>query len=505
VRQGWLNGPGSIVDAREDGDGGDSSQANGARGTKRKAVHLNPHGAAALDAGAALPETLAKLVHAGRVRWASGLRQPAREHARTARKRDESWFRFAELFAGIGGFRVGLEPLGGECVFASELDDVACRIYAHNHGGDHPAGDITGLCAESVGAHDILTAGFPCQPFSQCGEAAGMLDQRGQLFFEVVRVACRWRPKALLLENVSNLARTNGGADLECILRVLTDVGYTVSARVVNSAALLAQRRNRLYFIAFRNDLHAAIDAFRWPELPERLGASGARVRSLLEADAAVPSSYTVPPRTWASICAKLADPLAKRCVALDGQARTLMSSYRRSPLLYSQFVLRAPPLEGWRGADSGAPGADGSADGSDEADEASEGAAAGVADAPSAARGRADGVGASGHESVTVRFFTERECCRLQGFDDSFEVANYGQMHRAYHCVGNAVCPPVVRELAKSILAALLAGARAGAPTAQAAAEQVDALFPALQAGGVSVPFPAKWSRRASNAPATE
>lgn len=482
---GWLKGAGSIVELSAADLEAVSKAATCDPGERswRKAVHLSPLGAAALDAGVGVPAAIGALLADRRALWVSGIRQPAPAHERRVPAQPGAWFTFAELFAGIGGFRLGLEPLGGECVFASEVDPVARRIYEHNH-GDVPAGDITGIPSDAIGPHDVLTAGFPCQPFSQCGEQPGMLDRRGQLFYEVIRVARFWRPKLLLLENVSNLANTNGGLDYSNILGALADAGYTVRARVLNSAALLAQRRNRLYFVALRSDLCAAARAFAWPELAtgaaERTGGAPPRacVASILQPAAEVGASYTLVPHLWAGVCARERDrktPLARRLVRLEGVAGTLMSSYRRAPQIYSQFV---PP--------------------------AAE-AAAVVTVAEGAQEAAAEGAQAPAALPPPPRFFTERECCRLQGFDDSFKIGDHGQVHRFYHCIGNAVCPPVVCEIGKAALRALLderaARGEGGSAADGAGAGELDALFPRLGApqSPPAVPYPCVWKRQAS------
>ena len=125
-------------------------------------------------------------------------------------------FHFIELFGGIGGFRLGLQALGGECVFSSEVDPLACATY-HRNFGDIPHGDITELDATAIPDHDLLSAGFPCQSFSRAGPQAGLGAETGQLFFEVVRVLKHCRPKCFLLENVANLLTHDGGFTLAVV------------------------------------------------------------------------------------------------------------------------------------------------------------------------------------------------------------------------------------------------------------------------------------------------
>jgi hypothetical protein len=194
-------------------------------------------------------------------------------------------FRFAELFAGIGGFRVALDALGGECVFASEIDHEARCTYAANF-GDLTSGDITEVDAVSVPSFDVLTAGFPCQSHSVAGFQRGFDDFRGCLFFEVTRMLNTHSPAAFVLENVPNLAVTNDGEALRTVLAELSAAGrgYTVLHRVVNAAAWVPQQRERLYFVGFLNESGCA-ERFSWPDDATPCAIT---VRSILELNDAV-------------------------------------------------------------------------------------------------------------------------------------------------------------------------------------------------------------------------
>ncbi|EOD27256.1 hypothetical protein EMIHUDRAFT_56843, partial [Emiliania huxleyi CCMP1516] len=172
---------------------------------------------------------------------------------------------FIELFAGIGGFRVALAALGGRCVFASEVDPFARGSYAANHCGERPAGDITQIDASSVPAHDVLAAGFPCQPFSFSGKRGGLGDPRGALFLEIVRLARAHQPKALLLENVRGLESHDGGRTLAIILRELEGCGYCARHAVIDAVGLLPQQRARVFIVALRADVRQQYD---FPRLP---------------------------------------------------------------------------------------------------------------------------------------------------------------------------------------------------------------------------------------------
>ena len=134
-------------------------------------------------------------------------------------------FKYVDLFAGIGGFRLALDASGGECVYSSEINP-ACREVYRNNFGDEPTGDIKRIDECSVPDHDILAGGFPCQAFSIAGNKRGFEDTRGTLFFEVLRIAKAKKPKVLFLENVKNLVHHDQGRTLEVIKRSLEEQGY---------------------------------------------------------------------------------------------------------------------------------------------------------------------------------------------------------------------------------------------------------------------------------------
>lgn len=163
-------------------------------------------------------------------------------------------FRFIDLFAGIGGFRIGLERLGGECVFSSEIDKHAAATYERNF-GHKPSGDITKIAASDVPDHDLLCGGFPCQPFSVSGKQLGFEDARGTLFFEVMRLASEKRPKVVFLENVANYVRHQGGKTLELTVSMLEDAGYATKWAVLNASDYgVPQARKRFYIVGIRKD-----------------------------------------------------------------------------------------------------------------------------------------------------------------------------------------------------------------------------------------------------------
>ena len=160
-------------------------------------------------------------------------------------------FRFIDLFAGIGGFHQAAMSLGGECVFACEIDEHASRAYTANY-GIVPYGDITKLDATDVPDHDILFAGFPCQAFSICGNMRGFEDTRGTLFFDVARILEAKRPKMFILENVKQFSTHDSGKTLSTVRRTLEDLGYSVYVNVLNALNYgLPQKRERTLIVGF--------------------------------------------------------------------------------------------------------------------------------------------------------------------------------------------------------------------------------------------------------------
>ncbi len=175
----------------------------------------------------------------------------------------KNW-KFIDLFAGLGGFRLALESLGAECVYSSEWDIAAQEVYCDNF-GDVPAGDITKVDETSIPDHDILCAGFPCQAFSISGKQRGFEDSRGTLFFDVARIVKEKKPKIVFMENVKNFATHDGGKTLEVVKGTMEALGYTFNQRVLNSVDYgVPQKRERIYMVCFRNDIDA--ENFTFPK-----------------------------------------------------------------------------------------------------------------------------------------------------------------------------------------------------------------------------------------------
>lgn len=177
-------------------------------------------------------------------------------------------FKFIDLFAGIGGFRIAMQNLGGKCVFTSEWDKEAQRTYKANF-GEVPFGDITKTYVKNYIPcdFDLLCAGFPCQAFSIAGKRGGFDDTRGTLFFDVAEIIKKHKPKAIFLENVKGLRSHDKGQTLATILNVLrNDLGYYVpEPQVVNAKEFgVPQNRERIYIVGFREDL--GITEFEYPK-----------------------------------------------------------------------------------------------------------------------------------------------------------------------------------------------------------------------------------------------
>ena len=170
-------------------------------------------------------------------------------------------FNFIDLFAGIGGIRIPFEKLGGRCVFSSEWDKHARQTYTHNF-GETPAGDITKISEADIPDHDILLAGFPCQPFSIIGDKHGFEDTRGTLFFDIIRILKQKQPSAFLLENVKQLLTHDKGQTFAIIREQLSRLGYTTYHEVLNALDFgLPQKRERIFIVGFREPI-----AFAFPK-----------------------------------------------------------------------------------------------------------------------------------------------------------------------------------------------------------------------------------------------
>lgn len=223
--------------------------------------------------------------------------------------------RFIDLFAGIGGFRLGFEAAGHVCVFTSERDKFARKTYELNHSCDHPViGDIGNVGSDDIPAHDILLAGFPCQPFSLMGlparnfyghETGFGCPTSGTAFGEIVRILEHHRPAGFLLENVSHLGWHDGGRTFKVIHRELTGLGYEVDYRVFDAVDFVPQQRRRLFMAGTRRSVGLQLDRLITPTVGPRLDTvlhpqDGTEAASAYTDDeGGVLSKYTISAEIW--------------------------------------------------------------------------------------------------------------------------------------------------------------------------------------------------------------
>jgi DNA (cytosine-5)-methyltransferase 1 len=318
-----------------------------------------------------------------------------RNHNRN-RSQEDSTFTFAELFAGIGGFRIALEKLGGKCVFASELDRFARKNYQANF-SDRPAGDICRIDTDDIPDHDVLVGGFPCQPFSSSGKREGLEDPRGVLFREIVRILQAKQPKALLLENVRGLWTHEEGKTLALIVGELEACGYVVTCRLVDAVKILPQERCRLYIVGIRKDLSEASHSYTFPIIPDlRRGVADIWHQDGDELSQQQRESLLLSPHQLEKVRSQAYTqkfPEARFLSDPQVPTKTLQSSYTRY-MVGSQFIPASNSGNEWRR-------------------------------------------------------FSSREAARLQGFPEDFLLCR----ERSYHLLGNAVAPPVVAMLAAPLL----------------------------------------------------
>lgn len=343
-----------------------------------------------------------------------------------------STFRFIDLFAGIGGIRQGFEEAGGHCVFSSEWDRFALQTYRANYGDEDEViqTDIREITAASddedinsrtisseIPDHDVLLAGFPCQPFSVAGvskknslgrEHGFMCEAQGTLFFDVARIIDVKRPRAFLLENVKNLRSHDGGRTYEVIRRTLDELGYRVFDRVIDGKGFVPQHRERIYMVGFHKSVPFSWDQIDFPSPDARTMASvlhpedGSEPAELpyTHGEAArVADKYILSEKLWRY----LQDYKAKHQAAGNGfgysrigpndTARTLSARYYKdgSEILVDRRGMERP------------------------------------------------------------RRLTPRECARLMGFNDDFRIPVSDT--QAYRQFGNSVVVPVIRRIAHAMV----------------------------------------------------
>lgn len=366
-------------------------------------------------------------------RWETGETSPRkvyveflREHLenKVAKRQTKGDFTFIDLFAGIGGMRRGFEAAGGKCVFTSEWDEYAQRTYRANFPDDHDiAGDITKVNAADIPRHDVLVAGFPCQPFSIAGvsklnalgrEHGFMNKTQGTLFFDVLRILKHHRPAAFLLENVKNLRSHNKGDTFRTIVGALeNDLGYRISYRIIDAKGYVPQHRERIFIAGFREDTGFNFDTLNFQD-----PARGPVLNTILHSGDEEPEDHYA---------------ISKR-IGRIGNVTCADDRYTLSDKLWNY-------LQGYA--------------------------------AKHKAAGNGFGFGLNGPEdkarTLSARYYkdgseiliaqprknprrlTPRECARLMGFDPDRETRMVIPVSdtRAYKQFGNAVVVPVVAEIA--------------------------------------------------------
>lgn len=304
-------------------------------------------------------------------------------------------FKFIDLFSGIGGFRLAMQSAGGVCQFSSEWDPHAKKTYETNF-GEIPAGDITKISEKDIPDHDVLCGGFPCQPFSLAGISARnslntahgfQCETQGTLFFDVERVIKEKRPAVVFLENVRNLVRHDQGRTFATIQKTIEALGYSFSYTLINAQSLVPQKRIRCYMVCLRD----TEEKFVFPEI---IGEP-LKLKSILEKN--VDEKFTISDKLWLGHQRRTTSNLARGtgftafCADIEKPANTLVARYGKDG---KECLI---PQEG-----------------------------------------------------KNPRKLTPRECARLQGFPEEFQipVANTP----AYKQFGNSVALPVIKLIALKI-----------------------------------------------------
>ena len=308
-------------------------------------------------------------------------------------------YKFIDLFAGIGGFRIALEELGCQCVFSSEWDKFCQQTYLANF-NETPQGDITDISENDIPDHDLLVGGFPCQPFSIAGVSKNNSlkikhgfehIKQGNLFFHIVRILKHKQPQAFILENVRNLLSHNKKKTFEIIKNTLSnELNYQIYYQIVDARYVVPQNRKRIFIVGFKPGLE-----FQFPHFTDQQP----KVRDILETD--VPEKYTLSDKLWSYLKNYAEKHQAKgngfgySLVNFEGITRTLSARYYKdgSEILIPQ-----------------------------------------------------------NHRNP--RRLTPKECSRLMGFPEDFKIPVSD--NQAYKQFGNAVVPPVVKDIAMQVIKSL-------------------------------------------------
>ena len=243
-------------------------------------------------------------------------------------------FTFIDLFAGIGGFRLAMQNLGGKCIYSSEWDKEAKKTYKANF-GETPFGDITKESTKSYipDNFDVLCAGFPCQAFSIAGKRGGFEDTRGTLFFDVAEIIKRKKPKAIFLENVKGLVTHDNGKTLDVILNTLEELDYAVHVKIINAKNFgVPQNRERIFIIGFNKDKVDNYNVFNFPESTQEVF-----INNFIENNV---EGYDISEHLQKSYLLKKDDG-KPQIIDIDSniQVKTLVSTYHKIQRLTGTFV----------------------------------------------------------------------------------------------------------------------------------------------------------------------
>lgn len=327
------------------------------------------------------------------------LSEPLFSYAIEEKIKPQPKFKFIDLFAGIGGFRLAFEAINGECVFSSEWDKFSQKTYYDNF-NSVPAGDITQIIPDSIPSHDVLCAGFPCQPFSiagvskkkSLGRSHGFMDKtQGTLFFNIAKIIETKRPKMFVLENVKNLKSHNKGNTFRIICEVLEDLNYSLFYKIIDARNYVPQHRERIFIVGMDKGEFSENDQFEFPIPPKQ----EPKLAQIL--DKQVDKKYILSDKLWTYLQA-YAEKHRKKGNGfgfglVDGAktSRTLSARYYKDG---SEILIKL--------------------------------------------------------DNSNPRKLTPRECARLMGYPDNFKITVSNT--QAYKQFGNSVAVPVVKAIAQQM-----------------------------------------------------
>lgn len=317
-------------------------------------------------------------------------------------------YKFIDLFAGIGGFRLGFDKQGFDCVFSSEIDKHAQIMYYGNF-AEMPHGDITKIKASDIPQFNVLLAGFPCQPFSIAGEKKGFNDTRGTLFFDIARIVAHHQPRVVVLENVKHFKNHDKGRTLKIVLKTLHNLGYTTSWELLNAKDFgVPQNRERTIIIGANNGIEFDFSKLTRLHTP--------KIADILETDRndfeyLKSSEYTLIQKPKKQLSGLIFVGYRNKNIRVNGvreNTQHLSRVHKQPNRIYS--------TEGTH---------------------------------PTLSSQEPTGRYFIYHQGK-VRKLTLIECYRLMGFPDEFK--KIGALSKQYNRVGNAIAVPMVREIAKEI-----------------------------------------------------